>query len=104
MSSLRAQYVRELTIRGRADTTIHAYVANVAALAKHYHRPPDQISDEEIRAWLEHLRRERGLSGSSLNAAVHAVRAFQEWVLLRPRAQCVRGIPRCRRETRRAEV
>lgn len=104
MSSLRVQYVRELTIRGRADTTIHAYVANVAALAKHYHRSPDLISDEEVRTWLEYLRRDRKLSGSTLNAAVHAVRAFQEWVLLRPRAQCVRGIPRCRRETRRAEV
>lgn len=104
MSSLRAQYIRELTIRGRAERTIHAYVASVAALAKHYARPPDQIADVEIRGWLEHLRRERKLSGSSLNAAVHAVRAFQEWVLLRPREECVRGLPRCRRETRRAEV
>ncbi len=104
MSSLRVQYVRELTIRGRAATTIHAYVASVAALAKHYHRAPDLISDEEVRTWLEYLRRDRQLSGSTLNAAVQAVRAFQEWVLLRPRAQCARGIPRCRRETRRAEV
>jgi site-specific recombinase XerD len=104
MTPLRAQFIRELTIRGRAERTIHAYVACVAALARHYGRPPDRIADEQIRTWLAHLRTERKLSGSSLNATVHAVRAFQAWVLGRDREQCVRGLPRCRRETRRAEV
>jgi hypothetical protein len=92
MTPLRAQFIRELTIRGRAQRTIHAYVASLAALAKHYGRPPDRIADEEIRAWLEHLRTSRKLSGSSLNVAVQAVRAFQEWVLHRPREQCVSGV------------
>jgi len=31
----------------------------VAALAKDYNRPPDQISNEQIRVWLAHLRSER---------------------------------------------
>jgi len=104
MTSLRAQFTRELTIRGRAERTIQAYIARVAALAQHYDRPPDRISDEEIRSWLEYLRVERKLSGSSLNVAVNAVRNFQEWVLLRPREQCVRGIPKCRRIATRVEV
>ena len=72
MTSLRAKFIRELTIRGRAERTIHSYVARVAALSKYYHRSPDQITDEEIRAWLAHLRAERKLSGSSLNVAVQA--------------------------------
>jgi integrase/recombinase XerD len=104
MTPLRAQFIRELTIRGRAERTIHAYVARLASLARHYGRPPDRIADEEIRAWLAHLRTDRKLSGSSLNVAVNAVRAFQEWVLGKPREQCVRGVPKCKRETRRAEV
>ena len=52
MTPLREQFIRELTIRGRAERTIHAYVARLAALAKYYRRPPDRISDEEIRAWV----------------------------------------------------
>ena len=104
MTTLREQFIRELTIRGRAERTIHAYVARLAALAKYYRRPPDRITDEEIRAWLAYLRTERGQSGSSLNVTVNAVRAFQEWVLLRPREQCVRGVPTCKRAGKRAEV
>lgn len=104
MSSLRVKFIREMTIRGRAERTIHSYVARVAALSKYHHRSPDQISDEEIRDWLEHLRAVRKLSGSSLNVAVQAVRAFQEWVLGRPRDECVRGVPKCKRETVRAQV
>lgn len=104
MTSLRAKFIRELTIRGRAERTIHSYVARVAALSKYYHRSPDLIADEEIRGWLAHLRAERKLSGSSLNVAVQAVRAFQEWVLGRPRDACVGGVPKCKRDTVRAEV
>lgn len=104
MSSLRAQFLRELTIRGRAERTSHAYVARLAALAKHYSLPPDRISDEQIRGWLEHLRSARKLSASSLNVTVNAVRAFQEWVLGRPREDCVRGVPTCKRPILRAEV
>ncbi len=104
MTSLREQFIRELTIRGRAERTIQGYVARLAALAKHYGRSPDRLSDEQIRDWLAYLRRDRGLSGSSLNVATNAVRRFQEWVLGRPRDECVRGIPRCRRAVKRVEV
>ena len=50
MTTLREKFIRELTIRGRAERTIHAYVASLASLAKHYGRPPDRIADEEVRA------------------------------------------------------
>ncbi|MBK8478128.1 MAG: hypothetical protein IPL39_18025 [Opitutaceae bacterium] len=36
MTTLRAQFIRELIIQGRAKRTIHAYVASLAAVAKHY--------------------------------------------------------------------
>jgi site-specific recombinase XerD len=104
MTPLREQFIRELIIRGRAERTIHAYVASLAAVAKHYGLPPDRLSDEQLRDWLEHLRSVRQLSASSLNVTVNAVRAFQEWVLHRPREQCVRGVPTCKRATKRAEV
>ena len=104
MTTPREQFIRELTIRGRAERTIHGYVARLAALAKHYGRAPDRIADEEIRAWLQFLRTERQQSASSLNVTVNAVRAFQEWVLGRPREQCVRGVPTCKRAGKRAEV
>jgi site-specific recombinase XerD len=104
MSSLREKFERELKIRGRSERTLHAYLTSVKALAEYYGRSPDQISDEQIREWLLHLIRVRKLSGSSVNCAVQAVRAFQEWVLGRERADTVRAVPRTRRPTTRAEV
>jgi site-specific recombinase XerD len=104
MSSLRAKFERELKIRGRSERTIHAYVTSVKALAAYYQKSPDQLGDEQIREWLLHLIRVRKLSGSSVNCAVQAVRAFQEWVLGRERAATVRAVPRTRRPVTRAEV
>lgn len=104
MHPLRVKFERELKIRGRSERTIHSYIASVSALARHYRRSPERIGDEEIRDWLLHLLRVRRLSGSSVNCAVQAVRAFQQFVLGRERAATVRGIPRGKRATTRAEV
>ena len=93
MFSLRAKFERELKIRGRSERTIHAYLTSVKALAGYYHQSPDQIGDEQIRDWLLYLVRERQLAGSSVNCAVQAVRAFQQFVLGRDRAATVGGVP-----------
>ena len=104
MSTLREKFTRELQIRGRSERTVHAYIASVNALAVYYNQPPDCIDDEAIRDWLRHLVVAQRLSGSSVNCAVQAVRAFQQWVLGRERADTVRGVPRGKRATTRAEV
>jgi len=105
MHPLRVKFERELKIRGRSERTIHSYVASVRALSLHYHnRSPEQITHEEIRDWLLHLRVARKLSASSLNVAVNAVRAFHALVLGRDPAAAIRGVPHCKRATTRAEV
>lgn len=104
MHPLRVKFERELSIRGRSERTIHSYVASVRKLSVFYKRSPELISDEEIRDWLHHLRKERGLSASSLNVAVNAVRAFQELVLGRDPGATIKGVPKCKRGTTRAEV
>ena len=94
MSSLRAKFERELKIRGQSERTIHAYLTSVKELAEYYQKSPDQISDEQIRDWLLFLVQVRKLSGSSVNCAVQAVRAFQQYVLGRERAATVtEGVP-----------
>ena len=105
MHPLRVKFERELKIRGRSERTIHAYVAGLRALTRHdQNRSPEKIGDEEIRDWLHHLKVARRLSGSSLNVAVNAVRAFHTLVLGREPAAAIRGVPHCKRATTRAEV
>src|SRR5271166_3300985 len=55
MTPLRAKYIRDLTIRGRAQRTQRAYTRYVSELARYYQRSPELISYEEVTNWLYHL-------------------------------------------------
>jgi integrase/recombinase XerD len=87
-----------------SERTVEAYVAAVASLANHYHRSPDRITDEELQAYLLHLRQERHLAPSSLNQNVSALRRFYDLVLHRPTEALERLLPRVRSQTRRPQV
>src|SRR5260370_1071994 len=58
MTPLRAKYIRDLTIRGRARRTQRAYTRYVSELARYYQRSPELISYEEVTNWLYHLIKE----------------------------------------------
>jgi site-specific recombinase XerD len=103
MSPLREQYIGLLTLRGYAQRTHESYIAAVAALAGHYKRSPASLSDEEIRGYLIGLHH-RGLSFSSINVAVSALRLFYGQVLKRPMEDLKELLPRSARVTRRPGV
>ena len=103
MSPLREQYVGLLTLRGYAQRTHESYIAAVAALAGHYKRSPASLSNEEIRGHLIGLHH-RGLSFSSINVAVSALRLFYGQVLKRPMEDLKELLPRSARVTRRPGV
>lgn len=73
----------------------------VACLAAHYHRAPDTLSDEELRAYLLHLHLKTGKSRSTLNVAVSGLRFFYQRVLRRPFYHLERNLPRPRPAKRR---
>jgi integrase/recombinase XerD len=104
MTPLRAKYIRDLAIRGRAVRTQQAYTYYVADLAKRYHRSPDRISYEEVADWLYHLIKDRQYSASSLNIAVNAVRFLYAVTLGRDTAALIAAVPRMKRHSRRASV
>jgi integrase/recombinase XerD len=104
MTSLRAKYIRDLAIRGRATRTQQSYTSYVADLARYYRRSPDQISYEEVADWLHHLIKERHQSASSVNIAVNAVRFLYSVTLGRDVEALLASVPRMKRNTRRAEV
>ena len=70
MTPLRQKYIRDLTIRGKAENTQQVYTACVADLASYYKRSPDLLSYDQVADWLFHLRDERKLASSSVNIAV----------------------------------
>ena len=104
MTSLRAKYIRDLAIRGRATRTQQSYTSYVADLARHYRRSPDQISYEEVADWLHYLIKERHQAASSVNIAVNAVRFLYGVTLGRDVQALLASVPRMKRNTRRAQV
>jgi site-specific recombinase XerD len=76
----------------------------VFRLARHYHRSPDQLSDEELKAFLFYLAQDLRLSPSTLNQAVSALRSFYQLVLHRSVEYLKQTVPRVRHAVRRPQV
>jgi integrase/recombinase XerD len=104
MTTLRQNFIRELVLRGMSPRTQEAYVLAVYYLAKHYHRSPDQLSNEEIKNYLYYLAHERKLAASTLNQRVSAFRFLYEVVLQRPLEEVRKSMPRVHRAIRRPQV
>ena len=104
MTKLRQRYIDELELRGFSPGTIDNYVRSVANLARYYHTPPNQLSDEEIKAYLLHRLRENNWSPSTANVAVSGLRQFYLLVEERSFDEVEKAIPRVNRSIRRPEV
>jgi site-specific recombinase XerD len=87
MKSLRQQMTDAMVLRGFAARTQEAYLACVVALARHYRRPPDALTPDELQAYLLHLITERKQAYASVNQAACAFRFIYERVLQRPNAR-----------------
>jgi site-specific recombinase XerD len=85
MTELRKRMDDDLVARGYASRTRSSYLWAVTGLARFYRRAPDQISEEEVQAYLVHLHRERQLSSSTCNVVVSGLRFFYQTTLKRPR-------------------
>ena len=52
MTPLRQRMIEDMKIRNFSQHTISAYVSAIYRLAQFYHKSPDQLSREDIRAFL----------------------------------------------------
>ena len=102
MSALRTRMLEDLRIRNYAAKTQRVYVQSVAGFARHFGRSPDVLGQEEIRAYLIHLREERKVSWSRFNQVVSALRFLYRYTL--GREEMVPHLPYPRGERRLPRV
>lgn len=81
MTQLRDDFIRELELRRKAESTIKSYVKAVERLAAFYNRAPDQLSIEEIRSYFHYLLADKQLAWNTVNVALCAVRCFVKYVV-----------------------
>jgi integrase/recombinase XerD len=74
MTELRRRMDDDMVVRGMAVRTRETYLAAVRGLAKYYRRSPDQISDDEVQAYLLYLIRDRHRSWNTCHIVVHGLR------------------------------
>jgi site-specific recombinase XerD len=79
-------------------------VAAVYGVAKHYHQPPDQLSDEQLKDYVFYLAQERRLAPATLNLTVYALRSFYQLVLQRSVDQLRRCLPAVKQAVHRPQV
>ncbi len=88
MTSLRERMLEDLQLHGLAKNTQARYVEAVRHLAEYYRKPPDQITEEELRQYFLYLTKVKQVGTSTLRIAICGIRFFyertlgQHWTLL----------------------
>ena len=83
MTLLRQRMLEDMGIRNLAENTQSAYLQQIIAYAKHFHRRPEDLGPEEVRAYQLYLTKTRRLSPSSVSVATGALRFLYKVTLKR---------------------
>src|ERR1041384_7893729 len=76
VTQLRKMMLEELQRRNYPQTTVNGYLKIVAAFAKHFQHPPDQLGPEQIRAYQVYLFNEKKLNARTVGHHTAALRFF----------------------------
>lgn len=81
MTPLRQQMIDAMQQRGFSDRTHQSYLGAVRRLAKYFHKPPDQLKQEQIQKYFVCLVKERHLSAASCKLYLNGIRFLYLQVL-----------------------
>src|SRR5215211_4825558 len=81
MTVLRQKMIEDMQLHGFADRTQEAYLLAVSQLAKHYHKSPDQINEDELRQYFLFLKNEKHAARASCTIALCGIKFFYERTL-----------------------
>lgn len=75
-SPLRDHMMREMQLHRLSPGTQKSYATVITDLTRYYWRSPDQLTPDDIRAYLHYLLEERKLAFSTCNVSAAAIRFF----------------------------
>ncbi|WP_051534230.1 tyrosine-type recombinase/integrase [Desulfitibacter alkalitolerans] len=78
MKSLSEQTKMDLELKGLSFHTQHAYLGYIRRVGEHFNKPPEKLSDEEIKEYLHYMLTVKKASRSSVNVAYCAFKFFFE--------------------------
>lgn len=90
MTSLRADFIGRLQLKGFSPRSITTYVSTVAALAAFHRRSPMELSTEQIRAFLLYELNEKKNAARTVNLHKAALQTFYN--VMAPGSSVMNGI------------
>jgi integrase/recombinase XerD len=77
---LREQMRAELQLAGLSERTQEAYLRAVRQLAEHFHTPPDQLTEPQLREYFLFVKNDKRWAAASLRLAFYGIRFFYQHV------------------------
>jgi len=76
MTPLRTRFIEDMQLHGYSPKTQSCYVGAVCGLAKHYHKSPDLISEEELRQYFLFLTLKKKVARATATIALCGIKFF----------------------------
>jgi integrase/recombinase XerD len=83
MTELLQRFSEDMQLSGYSERAIEMYVHAIRQLNKHYQKPPEKISDEELRKYFLYNKTERGWSRTASTIALCGIKLFYTMTLKR---------------------
>ena len=88
MNGVKQQMIEDMKLRGLAPRTQDRYLHAIKALAEHYRRPPEKITEKQVRKYLLYLIETKKYAKSTFNVDLNAIKFLyrrtlgRDWSLL----------------------
>jgi site-specific recombinase XerD len=83
MTALRQKMIEDMQLRGLSARTQESYVRVVRQLAQYYHKPPDQLSEVELRRYFLYLKNEKRAARNTCTQVLCALKFLYQHTLQR---------------------
>ena len=74
MTPLRQRMIEDMQLNGLAASTQEGYLNAVRGLARHYHRSPEQLTEEDLRQYFLFLANEKKVARSTATVAICGIK------------------------------
>ena len=83
MTMLRQKMIEDMQLHSFSERTQDSYLRAVRQLAAYFHKPPDQINEEELRQYFLYMKNGKKASRSTMTQALCGIKFFYERTLQR---------------------
>jgi site-specific recombinase XerD len=83
MTALRQKMIEDMQLHSFSERTQDSYLRAVRQLAGYFNKPPDQITEEELRQYFLYLKNVKKASRSTITLALCGIKFFYERTLQR---------------------